>query len=127
MLSSRSFNRYPPEQKQDMKSEALYRLMRALRKADLSQGPKKVWSYMTRTVFCSYLNVINKMYAEVEKKNKLAHDILAAQGLSEAKIEQLLGRKCGEKYSTGVARSRKYIFDYKTEAQRKAERDKLDN
>ena len=121
MLTSKSFNRYSPHEKQDMKSEALYRLMRALSRADLSQGPKKVWSYMTRTVFCSYLGILSRKYRDVERSFKLAHDALAAQGCSEAKIEQLLGRKAGEKLSFGIARSRWYVYGYKTEAQRKAE------
>ena len=101
VMSSNSWNRYPPAQKQDMQSEALYRCMRACRLADLSLGQKKLFSYFTRTVWLAYLNVVMRNYKHIERRNKFIHDELARQGVSESKIEELLGRKDGQNYSEG--------------------------
>ena len=95
MLSSSSWNRYPNAQKQDMKSEALYRCMIACRRSKLELGPKKIFSYFTRTVWLAFLNVVMRNYKQIERKNKFIHDELARQGVSESKIEELLGRKDG--------------------------------
>ena len=100
-MSSGCWNRYPPAQKQDMQSEATYRCMRACRLANLSLGQKKLFSYFTRTVWLAFLRVVMMNYKQIERKNKFIHDALARQGVSEAKIEELLGRKDGENYTTG--------------------------
>ena len=84
-----------------MQSEALYRCMRACRLADLSLGQKKLFSYFTRTVWLAFLNVVMRNYKQIERKNKWIHDELARQGVSESKIEELLGRKDGKPYSEG--------------------------
>lgn len=84
-----------------MKSEALYRCMRACRLAKLELGPKKIFSYFTRTVWLAFLNVVMRNYKQIERKNQWIHDELARQGVSESKIEELLGRKNGEPYSEG--------------------------
>ena len=116
-MSSNSWNRYPPAQKQDMQSEALYRCMRACRLANLSLGPKKLFSYFTRAVWLAYLNVVMRNYKQIERKNKFIHDELARQGVSESKIEELLGRKDGKPYSEGRHKNAWYNH-YKTEDQR---------
>ena len=95
VISSNSWNRYPHAQKQDMQSEALYRCMRACRLARLELGPKKLFSYFTRTVWLAYLTAVMRNYKQIERKNKFIHDELARQGVSESKIEELLGRKDG--------------------------------
>ena len=95
VMSSNSWNRYPPAQKQDMHSEALYRCMRACRLAKLEFGPQKLFSYFTRTVWLAFLRVVMMNYKQIERKNKFIHDELARQGVSESKIEELLGRKDG--------------------------------
>ena len=118
MLSSGCWNRYPPAQKQDMQSEALYRCMRACRLANLSLGQKKVFSYFTRAVWLAYLNVVMRNYKQIERKNKFIHDELARRGVSEAKIEELLGRKDGENYSEGRHKNAWYNH-YTPEAKRK--------
>ena len=117
VLSSSSWNRYPHAQKQDMQSEALYRCMRACRLADLSLGQKKLFSYFTRTVWLAFLNVVMRNYKQIERKNKFIHDELARQGVSEAKIEELLGRKDGKPYSTGRHKNAWYNH-YTTEDKR---------
>lgn len=119
VMSSNNWNRYPHAQKQDMQSEALYRCMRACRLAKLELGPKKIFSYFTRTVWLAYLNVVMRNYKQIERRNKWIHDELARQGVSEAKIEELLGRKDGQNYSEGRHKSAWYNH-YKTEAKRKA-------
>ena len=95
VLSSGCWCRYPPAQKQDMQSEALYRCMRACRLANIELGQKKLFSYFTRTVWLAFLRVVMINYKQIERKNKFIHDELARQGVSEAKIEELLGRKDG--------------------------------
>ena len=120
VLSSSSWNRYPHAQKQDMQSEALYRCMRACRLADLSLAQKKLFSYFTRTVWLAYLRVVMMSYKQIERKNRWIHDELARQGVSEAKIEELLGRKDGKPYSTGRHKNQWYNH-YKSEAKRKRE------
>ena len=117
VMSSGCWNRYPHAQKQDMQSEALYRCMRACRRANLSLGPKKLFSYMTRTVWLAFLRVVMMNYKQIERKNKFIHDELARHGVSESKIEELLGRKDGENYSEGRHRDAWYNHD-KTEAKR---------
>ena len=107
-MSSNSWNRYPPAQKQDMQSEALYRCMRACRLAKLELGPKKLFSYFTRAVWLAYLNVVMRNYKHIERRNTWIHDELARQGVSEAKIEELLGRKDGQPYSEGRHRDAWY-------------------
>ena len=52
-----------------MKSEALYRCMRACRLANLSLGPKKLFSYFTRTVWLAYLTAVMRNYKHIERKN----------------------------------------------------------
>ena len=84
-----------------MQSAALYRCMRACRRANLSLGRKTIFSYFTRTVWLAFLRVVMMNYKQIERKNKWIHDELARQGVSEAKIEELLGRKDGKPYSTG--------------------------
>ena len=69
VMSSNSWNRYPYAQKQDMQSEALYRCMRACRLAKLELGPKKIFSYFTRTVWLAFLNVVMRNYKQIERKN----------------------------------------------------------
>ena len=101
VMSSGCWNRYPHAQKQDMQSEALYRCMRACRRANISLGPKKIFSYFTRTVWLAFLRVVMMNYKHIERKNQWIHDELARQGVSESKIEELLGRKDGENYSEG--------------------------
>ena len=100
-----------------MKSEALYRCMRACSRANLSLGPKKLFSYFTRTVWLAFLRVVMMNYKHIERKNKFIHDELARQGVSEAKIEELLGRKDGKPYSEGRHKNAWYNH-YKTEQQR---------
>ena len=117
VLSSNSWNRYPHAQKQDMQSEALYRCMRACRLAKLELGPKKLFSYFTRTVWLAFLNVVMRNYKQIERKNKFIHDELARQGVSESKIEELLGRKDGKPYSEGRHKNAWYN-NYKTEDKR---------
>ena len=117
VISSNSWNRYPHAQKQDMQSEALYRCMRACRLAKLELGPQKLFSYFTRAVWLAYLTAVMRNYKHIERKNKFIHDELAKQGVSEAKIEELLGRKGGQKYSEGRHKNAWYNH-YKTEAQR---------
>ena len=114
-MSSGCWNRYPHAQKQDMQSEALYRCMRACRRANLELGPKKLFSYFTRTVWLAFLRVVMMNYKQIERKNKFIHDELARQGVSEAKIEELLGRKDGQKYSESRHKNAWYN-NYKTEA-----------
>ena len=118
VLSSGCWNRYPPAQKQDMQSEALYKCMRACRLAKLELGHKKLFSYFTRTVWLAYLTVVMKNYKQIERKNKFIHDELARQGVSEAKIEELLGRKAGKPYNEGRHKSAWYN-NYASEAKRK--------
>ena len=101
VLSSGCWCRYPHAQRQDMQSEALYRCMRACRLANLSLGPKKLFSYFTRTVWLAYLTAVMRNYKQIERRNKWIHDELARQGVSESKIEELLGRKDGQPYSEG--------------------------
>ena len=120
VMSSNSWNRYPPAQKQDMQSEALYRCMRACRLANLSLGQKKLFSYFTRTVWLAYLNVVVRNYKQIERKNQWIHDELARQGVSESKIEELLGRKDGKPYSEGRHKNAWYNH-YTPEAKRKRE------
>ena len=108
VLSSNSWNRYPPAQKQDMQSEALYRCMRACRLAKLELGPQKLFSYFTRAVWLAYMTVVMRNYKQIERKNKFIHDELARRGVSEAKIEELLGRKDGKPYSEGRHRDAWY-------------------
>lgn len=103
-----------------MQSEALYRCMRACRRAKLELGPKKIFSYFTRTVWLAFSNVVMRNYKQIERKNKFMHDELARQGVSEAKIEELLGRKDGQPYSEGRHKDAWYSH-YKTEAKRKRE------
>ena len=117
VMSSGCWNRYPHAQKQDMQSEALYRCMRACRMAKLELGPKKLFSYFTRTVWLAFLRVVMMNYKHIERKNQWIHDELARQGVSESKIEELLGRKDGQHYSEGRHRDAWYNH-YKTEAQR---------
>ena len=100
-----------------MLSEALYRCMRACRLANISLGPKKIFSYFTRTVWLAFLNVVMRNYKQIERKNKFIHDELARQGVSESKIEELLGRKAGKPYSENRHAGAWYNH-YKTEAQR---------
>ena len=95
VLSSGAWCRYPPAQKQDMQSEALYRCMRACRLAKLELGPQKLFSYFTRAVWLAYLTAVMRNYRHIERRNKWIHDELARRGVSEAKIEELLGRKNG--------------------------------
>ena len=101
MLLSKSFCGYPKQQREDMRSYALQRLVRASQLVKLEKGPKMVFSYLCRTVHTSFVNIIMREYAIAEKRNKWIHDELARQGVSEAKIEQLLGRKDGKPYSEG--------------------------
>ena len=103
-----------------MQSEALYRCMRACRLANLSLGQKKLFSYFTRTVWLAFLNVVMRNYKQIERKNKFIHDELARQGVSESKIEELLGRKDGKPYSEGRHKNAWYN-KYTTEAKRKRE------
>ena len=118
VMSSGCWNRYPHAQKQDMQSEALYRCMRACRMAKLELGPKKIFSYITRTVWLAFLRVVMMNYKQIERKNKFIHDELARQGVSESKIEELLGRKDGQNYSEGRHRDAWYNH-YASEAKRK--------
>lgn len=94
--------------------------MRACRLANISLGPKKVFSYFTRAVWLAYLNVVMRNYKQIERRNKWIHDELARQGVSESKIEELLGRKDGENYSEGRHRDAWYNKHYKTEDERRA-------
>ena len=103
-----------------MQSEALYRCMRACRLADLSLGQKKLFSYFTRTVWLAFLRVVMMNYKQIERRNAWIHDELARQGVSEAKIEELLGRKDGQNYSEGRHRDAWYNH-YASEAKRKRE------
>ena len=118
VLSSGCWNRYPPAQKQDMQSEALYRCMRACRLANLSLGPKKLFSYFTRAVWLAYLTAVMRNYKQIERKNKFIHDQLAKRGVSESKIEELLGRKDGKPYSESRHKNAWYNH-YTSEAKRK--------
>lgn len=70
-----------------MQSEALYRCMRACRLAKLELGPKKLFSYFSRTVWLAFLTVVMKNYKQIERKNQWIHDELAKRGVSESKIE----------------------------------------
>ena len=117
IMSSGCWNRYPHAQKQDMQSEALYRCMRACRLAKLELGPKKIFSYFTRAVWLAFLNVVMRNYKQIERKNKFIHDELARQGVSESKIEELLGRKNGQNYSEGRHKNQWYN-NYKSEDKR---------
>ena len=117
VISSGCWCRYPTEQKQDMQSEALYRCMRACRLANISLGPKKIFSYFTRTVWLAYLTAVMRNYKQIERRNKWIHDELARKGVSEAKIQELLGRKAGQNYSEGRHKNAWYNH-YKTEDQR---------
>ena len=101
-----------------MQSEALYRCMRACRLAKLDLGPKKIFSYFTRTVWLAFLSTVMRNYKQIERKNKWIHDELARQGVSESKIEELLGRKDGEHYSEGRHKGAWYNH-YRTEDERK--------
>ena len=103
-----------------MQSEALYRCMRACRLSNVELGPKKLFSYFTRTVWLAFLNVVMRNYKQIERKNKFIHDELARQGVSEAKIEELLGRKGGQPYSEGRHKGAWYNH-YTPEAKRKRE------
>ena len=104
-----------------MQSEALYKCMRACRLAKLELGPKKLFSYFTRTVWLAYLTVVMRNYKHIERRNKWIHDELARQGVSEAKIEELLGRKDGHNYSEGRHRGAWYNKRYASEAKRNRE------
>ena len=92
--------------------------MRACSRANLSLGPKKLFSYFTRTVWLAYLTAVMRNYKQIERKNKWIHDELARQGVSESKIEELLGRKAGKPYNESRHKNAWYN-NYKTEAKRK--------
>ena len=94
--------------------------MRACRLAKLELGPKKLFSYFTRTVWLAFLRVVMMNYKQIERRNAWIHDELARRGVSEAKIEELLGRKAGKPYNEGRHKSAWYN-NYKTEAKRKRE------
>ena len=117
VMSSGCWNRYPHAQKQDMQSEALYRCIRACSLANLSLGQKKLFSYFTRTVWLAFLRVVMMNYKHIERKNKFIHDELARQGVSESKIEELLGRKDGKPYNEGRHKNAWYNH-YASEAKR---------
>ena len=94
--------------------------MRACRLAKLELGPKKLFSYFTRTVWLAYLTAVMRNYKHIERRNKWIHDELARQGVSESKIEELLGRKDGQKYSESRHKNAWYNH-YASEAKRKGE------
>lgn len=94
--------------------------MRACRLAKLELGPKKLFSYFTRAVWLAYLTAVMRNYKQIERRNTWIHDELARQGVSESKIEELLGRKNGEPYSESRHKNAWYN-NYKTEAKRKRE------
>ena len=100
-----------------MQSEALYRCIRACSLANLSLGQKKLFSYFTRTVWLAFLRVVMMNYKHIERKNKFIHDELARQGVSESKIEELLGRKDGKPYNEGRHKNAWYNH-YASEAKR---------
>ena len=69
MLRSKSFCGYPKHQREDMRSYALQRLIRASQLVNVDKGPKMVFSYLCRTVHTSFVNVIMREYSMVEKRN----------------------------------------------------------
>ena len=95
--------------------------MRAASRAKLELGPKKVFSYFTRTVYLSFLNVVMNNYKQVERKNTYIRIELEKLGVSDMKIDEILGRKKDEKYNTGMMKDFWVNSSYKTEEKRKAE------
>lgn len=93
MLKSHNFSRYPWTLKEDMKSFALQKLMRAIVLFDLSKPVPMAFSYLTRTVYTAFLNIIGKHYKEVNGKNKYMIDTLTKRGLTAKQIEDVIGRK----------------------------------
>ena len=72
-------------------------------------------------MWLAFLRVVMMNYKQIERKNKFIHDELARQGVSESKIEELLGRKDGKPYSEGRHKNAWYNRSYKTEDKRKRE------
>ena len=69
-------------------------------------------------MWLAFLRIVMRNYKQIERKNKFIHDELARQGISESKIEELLGRKDGQNYSEGRHKTAWYN-NYKSEDKRK--------
>ena len=119
MLLGRSFHFYPEQQKNDMRSKALEKLIRAAVTVKPELGPKSVFSYFCRTVHTSFVDVIMREYREVEKKNAYLRDELTRRGVSSSKIDELLGRKEGESYTENRHRDAWYSSGYRSMEKRK--------
>ena len=87
----------------------------------MSLGAKKVFAYFSRTVYLSFMNVVMANYKTIERKNAFIRRELEKLGVSDDKIEEILGRKKGEKYNTNVMKDFWANASYKSEEKRKAE------
>lgn len=118
VLSSRCWCGYPHHQKEDMKSLALLRCVGACAKADPNLGASKVFSYFSRTIWLAYSNSVMKEYDLVEKKAKYLRDQLELRGVSDGKIDEIVGRKNGERYSENRHKDQWYSSGYLSEEKR---------
>lgn len=76
LLQSANFRRYPNEMKEDMKSYALYKLVRSVDTVNLDMTPVQVFNYCTRAAWLAYLTEISKYYKTLNLQRDLERQYL---------------------------------------------------
>lgn len=77
MLRMGSFNRYPEQVKQDMKSFALYKCIRGLKTFKFDEfAEQRCFNYFTRAIYLSFLTELSKHYKQINIKRDLTERYL---------------------------------------------------
>ena len=87
LLQSASFRRYPVHVKQDMKSYALYKLVRSVQTVKLSMSPKQIFNYCTRSAWVAFITEIQKYYKVINLQRDLEMQALLRSDFLDPRIK----------------------------------------
>lgn len=91
VLTSRYFNGYSMEMKDEMRMKCYYHCMRACHRMRTDRGGRLCMAYFSTTVFHACQNAIMEYYKEVNRSYEYKKSVLQEMGCSERKIKELIG------------------------------------
>lgn len=92
MLITDQFRGYSQSTKDEMYSESLIQMIKAIPKLDLSQPAPKIFAYLNLTCYRAFLQILRKYYKNRNMMRDLLEKQLFDEGKSQKQINEILNK-----------------------------------
>ena len=113
MLRSPNFNRYTKEVKEDLRGQAIVKLMKSLTTVNLAFTTQQIFNFATRTVYTAFLSELGRHYKFENLKRKVTKDYLMKADFISPQIKDQMIRDIDD-FDKEVERKKKETKEKKT-------------